>query len=375
MKKQTPTEIHGEPSWSLAAGPVSLALTKRGGHLGPVSFSLPRGKVAEPYSKAPWKPSECAKGTPPILEVLRGDFFCLPFGVSESVPGVHGDPANLSWRLVKEEENALTLDLRLRQFSGKIRKIVSLDGNHRAVYQEHQLSGLDGSFNYGHHAILEFPEKGGPYYFNTSPIRFGGIKPPPYDNPPEGEYGALPSGATFKNLRSVPTVRGGKVDLREYPAREGFEDLVMVSAKAPKGFAWTAATMDGYVWFSLKDASQFPSTMMWFSNGGRHSPPWNGLHRRRLGLEEVCSFFSDGLEKSRAEPLLKKYKVPCTRAFKPDETVSLRIVQGVHPVPKNFGIVAEIRPVQGEEAILIVNSAGKKVRVPVKWAFLEGATI
>lgn len=373
MKMQTPKEIHGEPAWSLASGPVSLSLTKRGGHLGPVAFSLPRNRVVEPYSKAPWKPRECEKGTPPILQVLRGDFFCLPFGVSDSVPGVHGDPANLSWRLVKEDHSTLTADLRLRQFPGKIRKTVSLDGENRAVYQEHQISGLEGPFNYGHHAILEFPEEGGPFYFNTSPIRFGGIKPPPYDNPSGGEYGSLPSGATFKHLRSVPTVWGGKVDLREYPAREGFEDLVMVSAK-PTGFAWTAATLDGYVWFSLKDTREFPSTMMWFSNGGRHGPPWNGLHRRRLGLEEVCSFFSDGLDISRTEPLQKKYGIPCTRKFNPDETVSLRIVQGVHPVPKNFGMVTDLRPLRGEDAIVIMNAVGKKIRVPVKWSFLAGVS-
>ena len=59
----------------------------------------------------------------------------------------------------------------------------------------------------------------------------------------------------------------------------------------PGDFAWTAATLDGYVWISLKDPRTLPSTLFWISNGGRHGEPWNGRHLRRLGLEEICGHF------------------------------------------------------------------------------------
>lgn len=371
MTDQTPI-IHGEPSVRLQAGPVECALTLRGGHLGPVSFQLADGRKVSPYSLAPWQPADCAPGTPDILRVLRGDFFCLPFGEGDADMLIHGEPANCPWQVTHRDEQTLVAELAMQNPRGQIRKTVSLDGNSRAIYQEHVISGLTGDFNFGHHAILEFPAGEGEYGFNTSPIAFGGVKPPPYDNPAAGEYGSLPPGARFTSLAEVPLARGGQTDLRQYPAREGFEDLVMVSS-VPGEFAWTAATLDGYIWFALKDPRQFPSTMFWISNGGRHSEPWRGKHRRRLGLEEVCAFFSDGLRRSREEPL-KTEGIPTIRRFSADETVSLRMIQGVHPVPADFGLVTEITRREDPSVIVLANARGVKVEVPVNWSFLYPQT-
>ncbi|MCC5841263.1 MAG: hypothetical protein JJT96_14190 [Opitutales bacterium] len=361
--------IHGEPSHTLACGPVQLAITERGGHLAPVYFDLPDGRRVSPLALAPWEPSEVDPANPPILKVLRGDFFCLPFGGDDAFPTIHGEPANEVWSLEERDGDRLVAALEMREPKGRIEKTIQLHPGHRAVYQEHRISGVSGRYSYGHHAILEFPEEGGPYFFNTSPIRFGGVKPPPYDNPPGGEYGALPPGRTFRDLTKVPLATGGTTDLTQYPAREGFEDLVMVSSRQGT-FAWSAATLDGYVWFALKDPRDFPSTLFWLTNGGRHRDPWNGRHKRRLGLEEILNHFSDGLTTARREPLAKR-GVPCTREFVATEPVCLRMVQGVHPVPAGFGKVTRLEPIPGQDAIKFANAAGSEVTVPVNWRYLS----
>src|SRR5258706_10241482 len=116
----------------------------------------------------------------------------------------------------------------------------------------------------------------------------------------------------------------------------------MVSSN-PGEFAWSAATLDGYVWISLKDPRTLPSTLFWISNGGRHGAPWNGRHLGRLALEEVCGHFSDGLEISK-QNRLKAEGVPTTLAFKAKEAKSIRNIHLVHPVGPGFGRVERIDP-------------------------------
>ena len=73
MKKVT---VYGESSFRLKNKHVEAFVTPRGGHLAPVNFRI-GNRTVQPYALAPWKPGGIDKGLPPILHVLRGDFFCL----------------------------------------------------------------------------------------------------------------------------------------------------------------------------------------------------------------------------------------------------------------------------------------------------------
>jgi hypothetical protein len=103
------------------------------------------------------------------------------------------------------------------------------------------------------------------------------------------------------------------------------------------------------------------------SNGGRSAPPWNGRHLGRIGIEEVCSYFSHGVAVSRENPLAAQ-DIPTTRRFLPDETVSLRIVQAVAPVPEGFGAVRQIIP-NWENFVTITGESGAEISVPLDWRF------
>ncbi len=358
--------VHGEPSFKLANKLVELYVTRRGGHLAPVHFRI-GNRTVQPYALAPWKSDELNENMPPVIRVLRGDYFCLPFGGGEKIPDVHGETANDTWTRIADKPDQLILEMNVKNPKCRIRKTLTLREGHRAVYQEHLIEGLRGRFNFGHHAILLFPEKGGPFHVNTSPFHFGSVKPDLFSDPLNREYGALKTGAHFKSLDKVALANGGFTSLNEYPARQGFEDLIMVSSK-PGDFAWTAATLDGYVWVSLKDPRTLPSTLFWMSNGGRHGAPWNGRHLRRLGLEEVCGHFSDGLEISRKD-LLKKEGVPTTLSFQ-SKPKSIRLIQLVCAVPKNFGLVRSIEKGKSGSEVIVTGERGTVVHAPVDWTFL-----
>ena len=363
--------IHGEPSFRLTTPELDLHVTVRGGHLAPVVFHLP-GRDVSPYALAPWLPADFPD-LPPLLSVLRGDFLCLPFGGQADGPP-HGDPANSIWTLQAACADSLHLVMKTSDTGATVEKILSTRAGQHAVFTEHRISGLDGDFNYGSHPVLDLsglPEGAG--RVTVSPFRWASVFPGPFANPAEGETQALAEGARFNDLREVPLAAGGTTDLTRYPTRRGNEDLVMMvnePATAVQPFAWSAVVLDGYLWFCLKNPADFPSTLFWISNGGRTAAPWNGRHLGRIGVEEVCSCFSNGVDVSRQNQLAAE-SVPTTRRFRREETISLRLVQAVAEVDHRFGAVSKILPA-GENHVLLVGESGAETTVPIDWSFLFG---
>lgn len=361
--------VHGEPSFHLATPELDLDVTRRGGQLAPVVFHLP-GRDVSPYALAPWEPAEFPD-LPPLLSVLRGDFFCLPFSVQENGPP-HGDPANREWSLLDSGDRSLRLAIVTTDSGASIEKILTAREGHHAVYAEHRVSNLDGNFNYGTHPILDLsglPEGTG--RVTTSPFHWGSVFPGAFANPADGETQALAEGTPFTDLRQVRLAAGGITDLTRYPQRQGNEDLVMmanVPATPELPFAWSAVVLDGYLWFALKNPADFPATLFWMSNCGRTAAPWNGRHIGRIGVEEVCSHFCNGIDISRQD-LLAGQGIPTTRCFRPDETVSLRTIQAVALVPADFGSVASIRPC-GESLVAITGESSAEIIVPLDWNFV-----
>ncbi len=358
--------IHHYPSSKLATEQVELYLTHTGGHLAPVHFHL-NGRSVSPYAICPWADEEIADDMPNLIKVLRGDFFCLPFGASDKLPHPHGATANNQWTPVSSEDNKLVMEIEPDDIGGKVTKEISLvDGQH-AIYQKHTIAGIEGAFNYGHHPIIEFPDHGGPYAIRTSPFIHGQVYPGAFEDPDNGGFCSLKEGATFTSLEEVPMADGSTTSLAQYPAREGYEDLVLFSAK-PQDLAWTAVTLDGYAWIALKNPRQFPSTLFWISNGGRHYEPWNQRHLRRIGIEDVCSYFHEGVESSRANQL--PHDIATTAEFSKDRPTELCHIQMVHALPEGFGTVENIIPDPESKGIRLIDENGQETFAPVDCSFL-----
>jgi hypothetical protein len=373
--------IYGQPSWRLASARVEAFVTEMGGHLGPVTFDRQNRKL-QPYSVAPWAEEPPDASLPPILRALRGDFFCLPFGGNatafrgEKHP-VHGETANARWHFAGLETRAdrtcLHLSLATKIRAGRVDKRIWLVDGEDVVYSQHIVTGMSGPMNLGHHAMLKFPDAPGSGLISTSRFVHAQVFPHPFEQPEARGYSALKVGAEFQSLAKVPTLTGKTADLIRYPARRGFEDLVMLVSDTKVPFAWTAVSFpkQHYVWFALKDPHVLRQTVFWISNGGRHYPPWNSRHINVMGLEEVCSYFHLGLAESARKNPLTARGVPTCIALDARKPLVVRYIMGVVKTPNGFDRVASIRAAAGNRAILVESASGKKARAAVHLDFLD----
>jgi len=368
--------ILGQETSLIKTRDVEAGVTTLGGQLWPAKFRVGQRWIS-PLSAAPWaleKPD-----APNILKVLRGDFFCMPFGGNSTVHAgerhpVHGETANRKWKREPSPGPAsLHFSLRTKIRRGRADKFISLIEGHPAIYQRHVVSGLSGRMPLGYHAMLHFPKQGSASISTSAFVR-GQVFPGQFENAVEGGYSCLKKGAVFSSLKNVPQADGGKADLSVYPAREGFEDLVMLVSDPSLPFAWTAAVVaeEGWVWFSLKDPRVLRSTIFWMSNGGRHYPPWSGRHRGVIGIEDVTSYFHYGhAESVRPNPLARE-GIPTFIEFVPGSPASVNSIMAVAPAPKGFDEVRHIREGKNRRSVELESRSGKTIKVPLDPGFLFG---
>ena len=359
--------INGEPSFSIATDTVTVWMTLRGNHIAPVIFHLPQGDVT-PYSLAPWTPSDHT-GIDPLLEVLRGDFWCMPFGAQPD-GRAHGEVANAQWSCVELTEDKAHLRMHAQDLDAQVDKFVSVRQGQTALFQEFRISGLKGFFSYGTHPILDLSQfPFGTARISTGATRWASVFPDLFSRPELGENQVLEPGAVFDKLSEIPAIEGGTFDLSRYPTTTLHEDLVMLTQKGDeRGMGWTAVSVPGYVWFALKNIEDFPSTLLWVSNGGRTQNPWNGRHLGRLGVEDVCSFFHEGLMASR-EDRLAHLGIATAREFNAQTDISLRVLQSVVPSPTGFGRVATIET-PSPNIVRITDEFGEFIEQPLNWEYV-----
>ncbi|MCC7229514.1 MAG: hypothetical protein IT203_03905 [Fimbriimonadaceae bacterium] len=362
-----PGEILGQPSWRIESDRVEAFVTQSGAHLGPVTFDLGDRKV-QPFHIAPWHSEKLEKGTPKILEALRGDFFCMPFGgnaiaYGDEVHPLHGETANSEWTLVSPG----TFELRTLVRPTLVRREVGVRSGETVVYSRTSVIGGSGPMCIGNHAMLAFPSEG---LVSCSPFLFGQVFPGEFEVPAKGGYSCLSSGERFQRLEIVPMANGSVADLSRYPAREGYEDLVMLIGDESLPFAWNAVVFPakGYAWFCLRNPRVLRHTLLWHSNGGRHYPPWNGRHRGVLGIEDVTAYFHYGLAESVSPNALSDEGVVTSIDLDPSNPLVASTIMGVIPVGPDAEHVEEITAEDG--GVQIVLRSGKSEFASLDLAFL-----
>ena len=379
-KSATPVvkSVAGQPSWVIGSTTTQACITRVGGHLGPVTFTLAGKKIA-PLSVAPWATEKLPKSAPNLMRVLRGDFFCMPFGGNArayrgEVYPAHGETAHNAWTLENylrtEGGTSIHLSLKTKIRKAQVDKIVTLRDGHTAVYQEHAIWGMKGKMSMGHHAMLKFPDRPGSGLVATSRMLFGQVYPAAFELPENGGYQSLVPGAEFDTLEKVPTVFGGTADLSRYPARRGFEDIVLMGSDPKLPFAWTAVTFpkERFVWFALKDPRILPCALFWISNGGRHYAPWSSRHVNVMGLEEICSYFHAGLAESAEPNGLNERGIGTTHTLDPQTPFHVPYIMAVAKIPAGFDHVADIE--QTEEGVVLSSRSGKQARTGLDLSFL-----
>jgi hypothetical protein len=372
--------IHGQPSWRVASSNVEAFVTELGGQIAPVVFDRQGRKIA-PYSVAPWVEEAVDPGTCAMLRVLRGDFFCMPFGGNAAAfrgerHPMHGETANAKWRLEGEKraegKTTLRLSLKTKVRPGRVDKEISLVDGENVIYSRHTLSGMTGPMDFGHHAMLKFPDRAGSGRISTSRFVYGQVFPAAFEKPEEGGYQALKIGAEFTSLQAVPLATGGTADLTRYPARRGFEDLLMMVSDADLPFAWTAVAFpkERFVWFALKNPKVLRETVFWLSNRGRHYPPWSSRHLNVMGIEDVTAYFHFGLaESAKPNPISRKGWPTCL-TLNPVKPLVVNYIMGVAPIPAGFDQVSAIEPAADNQSITLQAPNGRKAAARVDLRFV-----
>ena len=381
-------ERFGQASFVFENDTVEVSVTEVGGMTAPVVFTLPDGRGVSPYYVNPWH-GEARELDEPVLVPLRGDFFCLPFGASNDMEGesygVHGESAGKRWTPGALGESggvtsfAMTMDYAATK--GTVTKELTLRAGEQALYIEHSLAGFSGAYPLGHHATLAGSVHTGELAISVKPFDLGLTSPVFPWFQADGEYYSLQPDQGFTALESVPTVWKDEptTDCSVFPNRKGFVDIMATYRKsaadaAPEDrLAWTCAVNrnQGWIWFSLKDASVLPATVFWMENHGRHQPPWDGRNCC-IGLEEVCGFFANGRVDSVGKNRVSEAGIPTAVNLSADRMTRVRAIHGMAPAPKGFEKVTDLVPKKG--AIELRDGSGKSVEVSVGWEFLfDGA--
>ncbi|MFP4579106.1 MAG: hypothetical protein ACLFQ6_00135 [Candidatus Sumerlaeia bacterium] len=379
---QAPMEkIAGWNSFKLESDIVRAYITQKAGMLAPVYFDKNSDSPIQPYSISPWcGREELDADTPPILKVLRGDFFCSAFGENgdayegRNLP-VHGETANNDWTLTgyKETDKGLRLDMQmeLKEQGGSCAGHTALVHGENVIYQRHDCRGMDRPFNPGHHATLQFPDREGAGRLAFSPFKHAHTLIHPAEDPSAKGYSILKPDQEITDLTRVSRIDGITTDLTQYPARRGYEDIAIICADPSLELAWSSVTFDkGYVWYSLRDPKHFPCTLLWMSNGGRHYAPWNGRHINVLGVEDMTGFFHLGLAPSVRDNILNAQGIQTSMEIEKDAVAKLPYIQGVCRVPEGFDRVAKIEAISDSE-ILLRSESGKEQRAKCRADFIR----
>lgn len=358
---------------SIANEVVSLGVTAVGGQLDGVEFRLPHGTFT-PLHCAPWHAEPFDDAIPPMLQMLRGDFFCAPFGDSDVLADEqrpHGAPANGTWECVKAEATRLDLRLPTSVSGAEVHKTVRLHPGHAVVYQEHRLVGGSGRIPIGHHAMLRANE---PLRLGFSRWQWGGTPPPTLEPDPQLGRSLLLYPQQFATLSEVRRSDGGTADLTTYPWDAKHEDLVMLVDGMEEALAWSTATARdaGWVWFSLRDPRVLRNTVLWMSNGGRYYPPFSRRHVQVLGIEHTTSYFHLGHRASIDGNELSQEGLPTAVELDPEQPLVVRYVQGLTATPAGFDRVVRVE--RNGEGITLIDANGRQADavVDIDSALLDG---
>lgn len=136
-------------------------------------------------------------------------------------------------------------------------------------------------------------------------------------------------------------------------------------------FAWNAVVFpkQGYLWFCLRNPRVLRHTILWHSNGGRHYAPWNGRHRRVLGIEDVTAYFHYGLAESCSPNPLSDQGIATSLYLDPGTPLRVSTIMGVASVGPDAEHVEAIEPGADGVEIRLRSGESISIRINLDWLY------
>lgn len=241
-----------------------------------------------------------------FLRSLQGDFFCAPFGAPQApvLPGPdwkgpwkpmqgmgdwqHGASSHLKWKVdcVENEEVILSLfPSGVRGIRHITRKIGVANGILQitdSVYAETEMC-----IPIGIHPILRLPSEG---EAKLHMPEFQECRTYPGDVDQSSVF--VPDVACAPT--SVPCRNGEILDATRLPLVADTEELLWLGTVS-EGRLCLENRAEQYEVELCWDSGMLPNCLLWYSNRGRKSEPWNGQNLC-LGVEPIASAFDLGPE-------------------------------------------------------------------------------
>lgn len=375
------TTIHyGKPSYFLTNDSVDIRVSVQCGMFTAAYTS--GGETIDPYFISPWWDEKPFLDQDPIMQTLRGDYFCFPFGADVSpFPDVsyqiHGRTANNCWDFISiaadGENKTMTMRMDLTPEAGTVDKVLEIRSGQPVVYTNHVIRGFEGQAPLGNHPNILCSEDSGSAIIDMTPPIAGFTAPMPIGVPEDQAYHLLALGKDITDIKAAPTVYGDTVDLTRYPLPRGYEDVAMMISDQERDFCFSSITdvKRGFLYFHLKDPKVLAATLMWMPNSGRYSEPMNGRVYGNIGLEEVTgNFFYGRTESLKDNPISDKGYKTCLDFSKDSET-EVKLISGAIPIAENFQGVTDI-VLKNDKEITILGRGGEKIDVPCDLSFLIG---
>ncbi|KSV72779.1 hypothetical protein [Sinorhizobium sp. Sb3] len=322
-----------------------LSVQSLGGMFGPVLFLLPDGRQVSPLHVAPWG-NDPKRGTlPEILQELRGEWPCVPFGsdaerslpagwsaTGESFDGAgvpHGHSSNVQWIWGDCDDRQITMECHYPEDHPirLLRRHIVPDSKAAAVDLTLEIEGRRPCrLPIGLHPTFRLSPRPGSVVIE--PGSYDWVWSFPGDVEPGAALFAL--NRRWSSLKSVETRDGAAHDAAQVPLVEDTEDLLQLSG------------IDGSLALHYRDEGfrarlswqkeHFPSLLLWYSNRGRKAYPWDARHVA-LGVEPIASAFDLGPAISTGANALASSGIATAIAFEPDQTFTTHYRLSVEAAP------------------------------------------
>jgi hypothetical protein len=322
-----------------------LSVESLGGMLGPTSFILPDGRQIAPFQIAPWANEPLTADVPGVLQRLRGEWPCVPYGSDIDRSAIAGWPASHASRTVDthphgycsnhlwrfEEVSGDTISVAIDYPSAhpirRLERRVCAVSDRAAINFELRIEARhDCRMPIGLHPCFRLPTIPGAMQIELPQSASSMSYPSAFDRSSLFAPGQL---APQWNL--VHGSDGNVLDVSRVPFAQHTEDLLQVLGVPGQASLWNAS--EGYRVRIEWNSEHFPSVMLWYSNRGWQTAPWNGRHLA-IGLEPICSAFELGQQISAAENPISARGVATARSFRSGEQFVTRYRIGVEPAER-----------------------------------------
>ena len=342
------------PLSSLSADGIEVILDLEVGHIR--SLRLERdGRDLTPLHTAPWVEDATIRADadiPPVLRSLSGDFFCAPFATADIEPApLHGWTANSAWSEVERRKipGGATATFRLARpvMGAVVEKTLTVRDGHPFLYKVHAFVGGKGAIPVANHAMTNLSD--GDILSFSRKLRAETPREPLETNPALGRS-VLAYPQISPHPWQLALADGGKADIRTYPLAQRHEDVAILIEAPGNELGWFAAVRRkrGDMFISLKHPEDYPVTILWFSNGGRDYPPWNGRHLGVLGVEEGRTYAGYGHAASSRANCWADQGVATALSLNPYGRVEVRNIIGGLPLPAGRSAgVSQVLPHDG----------------------------